>query len=48
MEAKELKKALSAIKRDGLNPALYQVVSDAPGYWVIKHRITGEIKAVGK
>ena len=39
------KKLLST---QGINPALWQLLDELPNSYVLKHRITGEIKVVEK
>lgn len=48
MGIKEVKQALAAIKRNGLNPALYVVITEIENRFIVKHRITGEIKVLDK
>ena len=48
MDAKTAKRNLVIIKANGLNPALYMVVTELENRLVVKHRITGEIKVLDK
>lgn len=43
-----IKQALITIKRNGLNPALYVVITELEGRLIVKHRITGEIRVLDK
>lgn len=48
MERAAIKEALGIIKRHGLNPALYVVIGYGEKHIVVKHRITGTVKALDK
>lgn len=48
MSIEEIKQALITIKRNGLNPALYVVVTELENRLIVKHRFTGEIKVLSK
>ena len=46
--ATHLKRQLEIIKRNNLNPALYVVINELENTLILKHRITGEVKAIEK
>lgn len=48
MDAKTAKRNLAVIKANGLNPALYVVVTELEKRLIVKHRITDEIKVLDK
>lgn len=48
MDDKTAKRNLATIKANGLNPALYTVVAELENRLIVKHRITGDIKVLGK
>lgn len=48
MDANTVKRNLVVIKANGLNPALYIVVTELENRLIIRHRITGEIKVLDK
>ena len=48
MTVKDTKRYLAIIKAHGLNPALYVVIGDSETHLVVKHRITGDIRALDK
>ena len=43
--SREQRKILTA---NGLNPAVWAVQKDKPQYLIIRNRLTGEFKAIGK
>lgn len=45
---KDLVRALSIIKANGLNPALYLVIDDTDTHVIVKNRITGTVKVLDK
>lgn len=46
--AEQAKLQLEAIKKNGLNPALYVVLQDLQKSMIIKQRITGEVRLIDK
>lgn len=46
--ATHMKRYLEIIKRSGLNPALYVVIEELEHNLIVKHRITGDVKVIGK
>lgn len=48
MKLKDAKRCLGVIKAHGLNPALYVVIGDSESHLVVKHRFTGDIRALDK
>lgn len=49
MRLKRLTRAQKKLlSEQGINPALWQLLDELPSSYILKHRITGEIKVVEK
>ena len=48
MSMEQIITTLRTIKTNGLNPALYVVVTEIENRLIVKHRLTGEIRVLEK